>query len=206
VHKPESNSIKLITFDLGNVLVRVDHMEFCRRLAVLTPLTAEEVFDYVFNSSLEPGYDTGSMTSQEFYRQIIAQFKVSLDFERFARWWNSLFSPMPEMAEVITRLAGLYPLFLMSNTNPLHFEYILEHFPLLTYFSQFILSYKVRSRKPEKGIYEHLLRQAGMPPGQILFIDDKMPFVRAAREQGIQAWQFTSSEDLKEQLTEHGLW
>ncbi len=45
-----------------------------------------------------------------------------------------------------------------------------------------------------------------MPPEHILFIDDKMPFVDAAREHGIRAWQFTSSEALKEQLSEHGLW
>ena len=129
MNKPESTAIKLITFDLGNVLVKVDHMEFCRRLAVLTQVTAEEVFDYVFNGALEPGYDTGKITSQEFHRQIVAQFKVSLEFERFARWWNSLFSPMPEMEEVVTRLARGYPLFLLSNTNALHFEYIQEQLP-----------------------------------------------------------------------------
>ncbi len=206
MNKPESISIKLITFDLGNVLVRVDQMEFCRRLAVLTHATAQEVFDYVFNSALEPGYDTGMMTSQEFYQQIMAQFKVSLEFERFARWWNSLFSPMPEMAEVVTRLARSYPLFLLSNTNALHFDYIQENYPVLKHFSQFILSYKVGSRKPEKGIYEYLLQQAGLPPEQILFIDDKMPFVAAAREHGIQAWQFTSREALQQQLIEAGLW
>ena len=162
----------------------------------------QEVFDYVFNSALEPGYDTGMMTSQEFYQQIIAQFKVSLEFERFARWWNSLFSPMPEMAEVVTRLARSYPLFLLSNTNALHFDYIQENYPVLKHFSHFVLSYKVGSRKPEKGIYEYLLQQAGLAPEQILFIDDKMPFVAAAREHGIQAWQFTSSEALKQQLIE----
>ena len=69
MNNPEA--IKLITFDLGNVLVKVDHMEFCRRLAVLTPLTAEDVFNYVFNGSLEPEYDSGRMTSEEFYHQII---------------------------------------------------------------------------------------------------------------------------------------
>jgi glucose-1-phosphatase len=206
VNKPESTTIKLITFDLGNVLVRVDHMEFCRRLAVLTHVTAEEVFDYVFNSALEPGYDTGAMTSQEFYRQILAQFKVVLEFDRFARWWNSLFSPMPDMEEVVTRLARGYPLFLLSNTNELHFDYIQENYPVLQHFSYFVLSYQVGSRKPEKGIYEHLLQQAGIPPEQILFIDDKMPFVVAARELGIQAWQFTSREALKRQLMDHGLW
>jgi glucose-1-phosphatase len=205
VNKAES-AIKLITFDLGNVLVRVDHMEFCRRLAVLTQSTADKVFDYVFNSTLEPGYDTGRMTSEEFYQQIITQFKVSLEFERFARWWNSLFSPMPEMAEVVVRLAQGYPLFLLSNTNALHFEYIQAHYPMLKYFSAFVLSYQVGSRKPEPGIYEHLLQRAGMAPEHILFIDDKMPFVAAARERGLQAWQFTSSEALKRRLTEHGLW
>jgi HAD superfamily hydrolase (TIGR01509 family) len=206
VNKPEATAIKLITFDLGNVLVRVDHMEFCRRLAVLTHVGAEEIFDYVFNSPLEPGYDTGMMTSREFYGQIMAQFHVALEFDRFARWWNSLFSPMPDMAEVVARLAGNFPLFLLSNTNALHFDYIQENYPVLKHFSYCVLSYKVGSRKPEKGIYEHLLQQAGVTPEQILFIDDKMPFVAAAQEYGIQAWQFTSGEALKQQLLEHGLW
>ena len=205
MNKAES-AIALITFDLGNVLVRVDHMEFCRRLAVITQSTAEKVFDYVFNSGLEPGYDTGKMTSQEFYRQILAQFKVSLEFDRFARWWNSLFSPMPEMEEVVIRLAQDYPLYLMSNTNALHFEYIQDNYPIMKQFSHFVLSYQVGSRKPEHGIYEHLLQQAEMAPERILFIDDKLPFVAAAREHGIQAWQFTSCEALKWQLMAHGLW
>jgi HAD superfamily hydrolase (TIGR01509 family) len=103
-------------------------------------------------------------------------------------------------------LARSYPLFLLSNTNALHFDYIQENYPVLKHFFQFILSYKVGSRKPEKGIYEYLLQQAGLPPEQILFIDDKMPFVAAAREHGIQAWQFTSREALQQQLIEAGLW
>jgi len=204
VNNPEA--IKLITFDLGNVLIKVDHMEFCRRLAVLTPLTADDVFDYVFNGSLEPEYDSGRMTSEEFYHQIITQFKVTIEYERFARWWNSLFSPMPEMAEVVISLANRYKLFLLSNTNALHFEYIVKNYPVLKHFSKFVLSYEVGSRKPENGIYDFLIEHSGHSPEQILFIDDKMPFVTAAREHGIQAWQFTSCEILKQQLKEYGLW
>jgi HAD superfamily hydrolase (TIGR01509 family) len=205
VNKPETRDIQLITFDLGNVLVKVDHMEFCRRLAVLAQVSAAEIFDYVFNGPLEPGYDTGKVTSREFYEHIVAQFQVNLEFDRFARWWNSLFSPMPGMAEVVAELAGKYPLFLLSNTNALHFDYIQEHYPVLKHFACCVLSYKVGSRKPESGIYQHLIGQAGKAPGEILFIDDKMPFVAAARDQGLQAWQFTSCEDFQEQLTRYGL-
>jgi HAD superfamily hydrolase (TIGR01509 family) len=206
VNKAETNIIKLITFDLGNVLVNVDHLEFCRRLAVLTPLTAEDIYNYVFNGSLEPEYDTGKMTSHEFYQQIITQFKVDIEFDRFARWWNSLFSPKPEMEEVVKQLAEKYPLFLLSNTNALHFDYIINNYPVLQHFSKFVLSYEVGSRKPDKGIYEYLIRQAGKSSEEILFIDDKLPFVTAAQEYGIQAWQFASCEALKRQLKEHDLW
>jgi glucose-1-phosphatase len=206
VNKAESNSIKLITFDLGNVLVKVDHMEFCRRFAVLTPLSTEDIFNFVFNGSLEPDYDTGKMTSQEVYQQVIKQFKVAIEFDRFARWWNSIFSPMPEMEEIVTKLAKKYPLFLLSNTNALHFDYILNTFPILRHFSKFVLSYEVGSRKPDKGIYEYLIRQSGILPGEILFLDDKLPFVTAAREHGIHAWQFTSYDAFKRQLMEYDLW
>jgi HAD superfamily hydrolase (TIGR01509 family) len=206
VAQPGPNSIKLITFDLGNVLVHVDHMQFCRRLAVLTPLAPEAIYNFVFNSSLEPEYDTGKITSQEFYEYIVAQFKVAVDFESFARWWNSLFSPMPEMEEVVKKLAEKYPLFLLSNTNALHFDYIFNNYPILKHFTRLILSYKIGSRKPEKGIYQYLIQQSGVLPEQILFIDDKMPFVTAAHEHGIQAWQFTSGEGLTQRLMDHGLW
>lgn len=204
--QPQPAAVKLITFDLGNVLVKVDHLEFCRRLAVLTPFTPEDIFDYVFNGALEPGYDTGTITSQEFYQYIISQFNLTIEFERFSRWWNSIFSSMPEMEQVVIRLAERYPLFLLSNTNALHFEYIYQNYPLLQHFQEFVLSYQTGSRKPESAIYQHLIRRSGMSPEQILFVDDKMPFVAAARATGMQAWQFTSPDDLQTQLTAHGIW
>lgn len=206
MRQPQPDVIKLITFDLGNVLVKVDHMEFCRRLAILTPLAPEDIFAYVFKGALEPEYDTGKVTSEEFYNHIVAQFKIAVDFERFARWWNSLFSLMPEMEEVVIKLAEKYPLFLLSNTNALHFDYIFNNYPVLQHFSEFVLSYKIGSRKPEDAIYQHLIRRSGILPEEILFIDDKMPFVTAAQDNGIQAWQFTCCDDLKKQLTDYGLW
>lgn len=198
--------IHLITFDLGNVLVKVDHMEFCRRLAELAGVSALEVYDFVFQGELEPLYDTGKITSEDFHRQITAYYNISLDFDQFSRWWNALFSPMPEMEAVVLRLAQRYPLFLLSNTNALHFDYIREHYPVLAHFTKFVLSYRVGSRKPQSSIYAHLIGEAGLPAQQILFIDDKMPFVTAARDQGIRAWQFTSKDALTRQLQEHGLW
>ena len=116
----------------------------------------------------------------------------------FGELWTEIFAPLEDMEEVAARLARRYPLYLLSNTNPLHFRYIEEHFAgLLKHFRAFILSYRVGSRKPEAGIFQALIRQVGLPPAQILFIDDKMDFVAAARTHGLVAWHFVSPREFQ---------
>jgi len=199
-------SLAAITFDLGNVLVRADHGRFCRGLAEVAGLSPEEVFEAVFASDLEPALDTGRLSPREFYRQVMDHFRVSLPYPRFCDLWNDIFDPMEGMEEVVEHLMGRYALFMLSNTNPLHFHYIRAKFPVVRHFPHCLLSYEVGSRKPQGEIYQALIARAGEPPGRILYLDDKLPFVEAARAQGLVAWQFTSPPDLMRQLSQHGLW
>jgi putative hydrolase of the HAD superfamily len=204
---PAPRTITAITFDLGNVLIKVDHLRFCRRLAALTALTPREVYARVFESSLEPGYDTGRITTREFHQRVTDHFGVALPYSRFCEFWCDMFDPMEDMPELVQRLAASFPLFLMSNTNSLHFAYVRERFAaLLKPFRAFVLSYQVGSRKPEPAIYQSLIRQAGRPPEEILFLDDKAAFVEAARGHGLTAWQFRSPQELRRQLAHHRLW
>ncbi|MFZ5451810.1 MAG: HAD family hydrolase [Thermodesulfobacteriota bacterium] len=198
--------LEAIAFDLGNVLVAVDHLRFCRGFAALTSLTPEEVYAVVFDSDLEPGYDTGRLSSQEFHQRLLARFGLTLPYPRFAALWNDIFAPLEDMEETVAHLAQRYPLYLLSNTNPLHFQYIQENYPLLRHFRRCLLSYEVGSRKPEPGIFQTLIRTMGREPGRCLFLDDKLPFVEAARTHGLVAWHFTTPEDFHRKLDEYGLW
>ena len=202
-----SSAIAAIAFDLGNVLVAVDHLRFCQRLAPLAGMSPESVYAAVFQTGLEPGYDTGRLSSREFHRLLSDRFRLMLTFSRFRELWTEIFDPLEDMEEVAARLAQRYPLYLLSNTNPLHFRYIETHFAgLLKHFRGFILSYRVGSRKPEAGIYQALIRRAGRPAPQILYLDDKLPFVEAARDQGLTAWHFTSPQNFLQDLKRYGLW
>jgi putative hydrolase of the HAD superfamily len=198
--------IAALALDLGNVLVEADHFRFCRPWADLTGLTPQEVYDAVFLSGLEYGYDTGRLTSEEFYQRLQQLFRLALPYPRFCELWNGIFAPLEGMEETVARLAGRYPLYLISNTNPLHFHYLEDNYPLLRHFRSFILSFEVGSRKPEPGIYQALIREMGHQPEKCLFVDDKAPFVAAAAARGLAAWQFTSPGDFQRQLWEHGLW
>jgi FMN phosphatase YigB (HAD superfamily) len=186
--------------------VQVDHWRFCRRLAHLAGLTPGNVYDGIFDSGLEYNYDTGRLTSEELHRRVEEHFGVALPFSRFAAWWCEIFDPMAEMEALVSGLAGVYPLYLLSNTNTLHFDYIREHYPLLRHFKAFILSYEAGNRKPEPGIYQALIRQTGLSPHNCLYVDDKLPFVTAARGQGLESWQFTHPEAFIRSLQEHGIY
>lgn len=199
-------NIKALALDLGNVLVQVDHYRFCRRLGQVAGLDPQEVYARIFESDLEPAYDTGRLTTEEFHRQVLDLFQVDLPFPVFSDWWTDIFSPLPEMEEAVPRLAARYPLYLVSNTNPLHFAYIRERYAFLGCFRDFILSFQVGSRKPEAAFYRALLERCGLPPSHCLLVDDKLPFVIAARSHGLVAWQFTSPARFREELTRHGLW
>lgn len=202
-----SPAITAIAFDLGNVLVKVDHLRFCRRLAPWAGMSPEAVYAAVFQTGMEPGYDTGRLSSREFHRLLEAHFHLDLPYSRFIELWTEIFDPLEDMEEVAARLAQRYPLYLVSNTNPLHFSYIETHFAgLLRHFRAFILSFRVGSRKPEAGIFQALIRQIGLPPAQILFIDDKMDFVAAARTHGLVAWPFVSPREFQEKLSAEALW
>jgi FMN phosphatase YigB (HAD superfamily) len=201
-----SSHITVLALDLGNVLVQVDHMRFCRRLADLAGLVPEEVYARVFESDLEPGYDTGRLTSEEFHRRIMHHFGVILPFSLFSSWWNDIFAPLEGMAELVGMLAARFPLHLVSNTNTLHFSYIKENYAFLDLFESFVLSFEVGRRKPEPAIYQALIKQTGRPASQCLFVDDKLPFVAAAREQGLMSWQFTTPVEFIGFLQRHGLY
>ncbi len=198
--------IRALALDLGNVLVRVDHLRFCRRLADLAGLTPQGVYVRVFESNLEPGFDTGRLSAEEFHQRVMEHFGVALPFAEFCDWWNDIFAPMPGMAELVRELAAAYPLYLVSNTNALHFAHIRENYEALGHFRSFILSFEVGNRKPEPGIYQALIRETGLPPSQTLFVDDKPAFVAAARQQGLRAWQFTTPPEFIRSLQEHELY
>ncbi|MBM4286254.1 MAG: HAD family phosphatase [Deltaproteobacteria bacterium] len=194
-----------LAFDLGNVLIRVDHLRFCRRLGALAGLAPEMVYTEIFVAGREPDYDAGRLSTGEFHYWLVQRFGVALPFSLFREWWVDLFDPMEGMEDLLARLRGRFPLYLISNTNALHFTDIYRRFPLLRHFRRFILSYQVGSRKPEPAIYQALIRETGVAPERCLFIDDRADFVAAAQEHGLTAWQFTTPGDLCARLSEAGV-
>jgi putative hydrolase of the HAD superfamily len=151
------------------------------------------MYDYIFKSGIEKLYDTGKISSEEFYHSAIDFLKIDMSFENFSKIWNEIFFEKPEMNDFIASIdSNKYKKFILSNTNELHFEYCMNHYPIMKSFDGYFLSYKLGMRKPELNIYEHLIKNFSCKPEEILFIDDKNENVMVASKIGIKTIEYTS--------------
>ena len=90
---------------------------------------------------------------------------------------------------------------MISNINELHFEYLYkEHPQVFSLFDELILSFKVKSIKPEIKIYQALRTAAGVEFENIVYIDDRADLIEAAKEFKLNCIQFVSHDKLIDDL------
>ncbi len=170
----------LIPFSLGPLQARLDG---CREPAL----------------AMFRRFEAGALTSETFQSGLCRL--TGLTAAEFAPWWNSIFEPRWLIEP--GRLRGLmrrYRTGLLSNTNPLHYAFLVEQQPLLTEFAFHVLSHEVGASKPDARIYQAAETAAGCAPGEILYFDDIPEFVATARRRGWQAEVFTGAESVEQAL------
>jgi HAD superfamily hydrolase (TIGR01509 family) len=200
-------SIEVVLFDLGNVILPFDHHQIGEKLLRFSlkkkTEDSQKIFAYLFD--LETGavnlYETGKMTSLEFFQSLKDFFRLQISFEEFVTLWNDIFTENKEVSEIVRSLKGKIRLGLVSNTNALHFDHIASRFPVVHSFDRWILSHEVGYKKPAPEIYQRAIEWASVEPEKILFIDDSIKNVEAAVSLGIQGIHFVSARQLREELS-----
>jgi len=199
------NSYSIIVFDLGNTLIRFDHNISAKKIANLCRLDSKKIYDAFFDSGLTRAFEKGAISPREFYRQATALLGVKLPFKDFVDIWNDIFWEDEEACELARELKKSYRLFLLSNVNRLHFEHIQKKFDIIKIFDEVILSFLVGAIKPDRAIFEDVIRRAGGDRKKILYIDDREDLIKEAQSMGIDSIRFEGADKLKEALIEKGV-
>jgi HAD superfamily hydrolase (TIGR01509 family) len=197
-------------FDFGNVLAFFDHRKACGRLALLSNgrFTENGIYAELFKpGGLEQQYDCGEISTGHFMAEIERIFNLSAEPRAIEQAWCDIFALNDPIIELLHQLKDRnYRLFLASNTNPLHYKWIKEKYAEeLSLFDGEIISFQIGFRKPEKGFFEACVQRSGIPSSQSVFIDDRLDFVQAAREVGLEGVCYTSIPDLTDDLEALGV-
>ena len=90
---------------------------------------------------------------------------------------------------MLERLGKRYRLFLLSNTDPIHIDRLRRRMDLDAFeqlFERVYYSQDTGLRKPERALFERVLRENGLDAARTLFVDDTLENVEGARAAGLQ--------------------
>ena len=201
--------IKAIVFDIGGVLIGLN-LDRCIRTfqEVLGYRRITELLDPYHQKGIYGEMEAGNLSADGFRAEVLRESRPGCRPEDVDRCMYSLLEGMdPDTVETVKALRGRYPLYLLSNNNPIAMKRILEMFrenglePETTFRDQFISS-EMKLQKPSRELYEESVRRTGLPAGEILFIDDNETNVAAAREAGMQARLFAPGMKLSQLLAD----
>ena len=197
--------IRAVFFDIGNVIVRFDPKVVARKIAWALRRHPVKVARYLWSSAAIEAIERGEMTASELFALFRGEFGYAGDYRAFRKLWCDHFALIRPNAALLKKLARTHKVYLLSNTNDLHYEYLRKRYAFAGQVHGAILSYELRMRKPEPRIYDAAVKLAGRPAGECLFIDDNLENIEAARRFGMQVIHHTPGHDLKAAFAKLGL-
>lgn len=186
--------IKTIVFDLGGVLVDL-HID--RFKQSFLELGISDVKDHFLDGKMKElfrDYEMGMISTDSFLSIILQLSKPGVSLEHIRFTWSSMLDNFTDdKVELLKKLRQDYQLFLLSNTNEMHWEYVVQSIfrekgcEVSDLFDKVYLSYEMHDYKPNVSIFKQMIEDSGVNPAETLFIDDRLENVEGAREAGLQS-------------------
>jgi putative hydrolase of the HAD superfamily len=201
----ELPTIRLIVSDFGGVICTFDYRIFCERLARRSAHSADDVYAAIYGNDLQRKFEQGHLTGREYHRRVMRLFGVEIPYKEFFAMYGNIFTEIPATCDLLRRLRTRYPLYLLSDTNEIHFGYVMQTVDVLRLFDQFIVSYEVGAMKPGPRIYQEVLRRSSLPAEACVFIDDRVGNVEGAKRVGMHAVHFRDADQCAADLAQLGV-
>ena len=188
----------VLLFDLGGVLIDFAGFD---ELSHLLPggVSRDEIRERWISSPSVQRFERAEITPQEFARGVVPELGLDLGpdefIEAFVDWARGLY---PGARSLLNGLQKVARLACLSNSNELHTP--LHRQSIEPLMDRYFFSDEIGKVKPDREIYEHVIRDLDVPPRRIAFFDDTPVNVEAAREVGISAYEVDGIAELEAQL------
>lgn len=193
---------KNIVFDLGGILLDIYPQRTFEAFAELGTDRAILSETYTLANSTIMSYEKGLITTEALFNYIaellpqqIKEMPADALQEHLIYAWCALIGELPLykwQRLTLLRKQG-YKLFLLSNTNALHWKQISHNIEQIDgrkveeYFDKIFLSYEMHRCKPDKEIFLQMMHEAEIEASDTLFFDDSADNCAAAESTGIKA-------------------
>lgn len=199
--------IKNVVFDFGNVLVRFDPM-YMTSLYIDNPEDAALVAEVLFDRLYWDRLDSGTISDEEVIAESCKRLPQRLHDKTeliYNNWINNI-PTLDGMEALLVKLKSKnIRLFLLSNISR-GFSEKSDGIQILKYFEKCIFSAVCGHVKPNRDMFEYMLRECDISSEETLFVDDNEKNIGGAVDVGINGYLFDGNvERLENYLTEMGV-
>jgi putative hydrolase of the HAD superfamily len=208
------NKIRNIIFDYGNVIFTIDFNRAQHSFTELGVRNIEHFFSHKGHDPLFDQFEQGLISSSEFRDGIRKVTGIeSLSDAEIDKAWNSLLIGVPEPNhDLLLKVKEKYRTFLLSNNNEIHYNWIMDYLHRehrldsnAVFFEKDYYSHLMKMRKPNREIFEFVMRENNLNPKETLFIDDSPQHLKTADMLGLNTHLLTQDETLESFLYSSGL-
>lgn len=202
--------IENIIFDLGNVIIDLDidrtfqHLKHWLGDDYELKLKNMRPDDDIFIQ-----FEIGEISEETFFETLRSTSDTPLSIRQLKEAWNAMLIQIPPRRfEMLLRLKSQYNVFLLSNTNSTHVDWVDGYLKTVygfsiqdfdaRYFHKSYYSHLIHLRKPNEGIYEYVLQDADLNPQTTLFIDDNAHNIEGAKKVGLHTILHPIGEEIVE--------
>ena len=158
------NGVEAVIFDLGNVLLAYDEERAAERLAARTGKTRREIGEFA-QHAVRDRIGIGQASKVKLFHTVARDPAFDGTYEEFALLWCDIFTPIEPMIALAESLKTRVPRLLLSNTNAIHIDFVLEHYPFLNEFDAHV-STRGRPAQARRGDLPAHAGQDGLTAGR----------------------------------------
>lgn len=198
--------IQAVVFDVGRVLVQWDLRHLFAKL-IADPAELDWFLAQVVTPEWHFQHDAGRPLA-EMTAELAALYpKYASHIEAYRTRFNETIpGPVPGSFEIVEELAGCaVPLYAITNFGAEFWAQFRPTQPIFDHFRDIVVSGVEKMVKPDAAIYRLALGRFGLAEGEAIFIDDSLPNVEAARENGFIGHHFVDAATLRSDLASLGM-
>jgi len=196
--------VKNIIFDLGNTLIYYDYEYFYEGVSRLEKkLNTNKLKNFIKEKKLGDKLCKGTLQPKDFFRILKRKFDLKIGYDDFIYLYSDIFWVNNQMKSFLEKIVNVkrFRVYMISNTDPVHMNFLNRNFPFIKIIKNKILSYKVGLLKPQKKIFEHTVKKYNLNKNETVLIDDLHANIKVAVKLGLHGIKYTTHKKFLSQFT-----
>ncbi len=198
--------IENIIFDFGGVIIDIDPLLTIKALEKLGFHDIEKLKTKDFYQKVIFKFEKGIDTPAVFRDKLREYLRMDFADQQLDDAWNALLYDIPgERIHIIEQVKKHYPIYLLSNSNEIHYDLFVRDLQLRFGYREFdelfdkaYFSFDLHLAKPHVEIFEFVINQHHLIPEKTLFIDDRIENIEGAHKAGLKTYHLATPQRIRD--------